>query len=132
MPILILGLLCLLGGCERLSNLADERALRKQCHIPPYAQSSDYKGFPAMSGFGQREGLSITARFRIPKSNLDDFEKFMHEDGWDPLPVSAELRARLPRQGKGYESDLEAVEGFFRCHTAGSEVLHAKTTYSCA
>ena len=127
-PVIVVGLLCVLCGCQSLQDLSDQKALIKQCHIPPYAELVDYQG----SSLGATEGKSYTARFRIPRSDLGKCEKFMREDGWAPLPASAGLRARLLNQGQGLESYFNVAEGLFRCQAAGDRVLHAEKTSPCA
>ena len=119
------------SGCQTLTNDSDQKALRRQCGIPNFAKLKDFDGFPTMSGFGQREGLNLTAKFIVPKERVITFEKFLKEKSseWSPLPIPDAIldRIMLPLSGV----NLRATQGFFRCKLAGSNVLHERYTTSC-
>lgn len=123
--------LLLLSGCDHSSDRSDRQALRRQCRIPSYAELAAYEGYPAMVGFGQREGLKLSGRFAIPASRVPEFERFVRSDGWEPLPVPDRIKAVLPFPVESLRIDLSVPEGYFRCRTAGNEALHAEKTLSC-
>jgi hypothetical protein len=43
-----------------------------------------------MSGFGQREGLEISEKFKLLFEDVNKFESFARSYGWQPLPIPAE------------------------------------------
>ena len=54
-------LLFVATSCQWLTDSSDKSALVKHFKIPDNAEMIVYDGFPTMVGFGQREGLNISA-----------------------------------------------------------------------
>lgn len=50
-------------SCQKVTDETDKAALKKHFLIPDDAEMIAYDGFPPMAGFGQREGLTISAVF---------------------------------------------------------------------
>lgn len=129
------GVLLLLIGCQLSQSSTDRKdqaALVKQCQIPEYAVLEQYHGFPASNGFGQREGLRLSAKFRIPAEQSAAFEREASEEAseWAPLPIPSEILQRIPF--KLSIVNLTTKKGFYRCRTAGDNVLYARETSTCA
>lgn len=118
-----------LTSCQYLADRKDKIAIRKQCRIPEYASLVDFKGTPWMSGFGQREGLHVSALFLIEESKRKEFETNSKSIGWEPLPIPKEVRDKI-RPGRS-RLNLDAQSGLFRCHYAGDNVLYAEETQPC-
>lgn len=75
-----------------------------------------------MNGFGQREGLSLKAKYKMIPPETPGFE-------WNPLPVPDELKKKIPfRQTKDL---INKENGYYRCMTAGDDVLNAEKLKSC-
>jgi hypothetical protein len=83
-----------------------------------------------MVGFGQREGLSLSATFRLDEQEAQAFLDGASESGWEPLPMEPGLIQRIPFEG--LEVPLDRTEGIYLCRTAGDDVLYARSTRSCA
>lgn len=121
----------LLTGCQLISDLSDRTALRRQARIPPEAEILRFDGFPWSNGFGQREGLVVRGTYRIPDGKRTAFEASLRSGDWAPLPIDPAVRKRLV----GWERTMAERElprkGYYRCHTAGNNVLHAPSTRPC-
>jgi hypothetical protein len=118
-------------SCQSIADRSDQKALRKQCQIPTFARLEKFNGFPYINGFGQREGLHISAKFKIPIDKAVHFEKSLQrkDSQWRALPIPADILAK--NSFKLSNVNLKASKGFFRCRTAGDNALHEKETSSC-
>ena len=119
------------GGCQWLQDQADQRALRQQAQIPRQARTVVFEGFPWRNGFGQREGLLLYGRYWLPQLDRHGWERAVVAKHWRPLPLAAADRLALG----GLERSIPArlpLRGFYRCHTAGDDVLHAARTRPCS
>jgi hypothetical protein len=129
--VLIIAVTLLMTSCQSIADRSDQKALRKQCQIPTFAGLERFNGFPYINGFGQREGLQISAKFIIPKDKSVNFEKSLQREDsqWRPLPIPADILAK--NRFKLSDVNLNASKGYFRCRTAGDNALHEKETSSC-
>ena len=109
-------------GC-RTQDESDQAAVRRLCDLPPKAELLEWRGFPARSGFGQREGLDLAGTFRVTESPGP-------EQGYTAGPVAAADRKRLESL-TGSADGLERVTTY-RCATAGDDVLRATRLVPCA
>ncbi len=105
-------------------NYLDEMALQRQASIPSGFKRVEYHGFPLMSGFGQREGLTVSAVYELTARQKDRFIKNAPSQGWKALPFPREIKERIPF--KGLSVPLDAPHGLFICRTAGNDVLHSR------
>jgi len=129
--VLMVGLI--LGGCrssQALQDRMDQSALRELFGLPRRAEVVEYDGYPPMVGFGQREGLGLSAAFQLEPEEAQAFLETAAEAGWEPLAIPAGLVARIPF--RGLDVPLDWTDGLYLCRTAGDNVLHAETTRSCA
>ena len=129
----LLGLALLLGACsgaQGVQNAIDQAALRRRFGLPRRAEVVNYRGYPSMVGFGQREGLGLSAAFQLEPEQAQAFLETAAEAGWEPLPIEAGLVERIPF--RELEVPLNLSQGMYLCQTAGNEVLHARETRSCA
>ena len=62
---ILLLLLLLNTSCQQVMDSSDKAALKKHFEIPDDAEMIAYDGFPPMAGFGQREGLSISSKYKL-------------------------------------------------------------------
>jgi hypothetical protein len=106
----------------------DERALRRRFGVPSSFERIVYRGYPSMVGFGQREGLDISAAYRLTDRQESTFLAAT-SDGWAALPIPDDVRSRI--LFRGLPVPLEAQNGLFLCRTAGDDVLHANHTQPC-
>lgn len=121
--------LSMLTACMS-QDARDQQALRQHFNIPENWELLSYDGFPSEVGFGQREGLRVGAVFQLSATQLDEFKKQSAARGWQPLPISSEIRAKILYQGLNVT--LGAENGFYLCKTAGDNVLYAEKTKPCA
>lgn len=115
---------------QAIQDQLDRRALREQFNVPAGYALVSYDGFPSMVGFGQREGLEISAVYQLDREQLEDFLQDAPIAGWEPLPIPRDIRAKILYQGVNVPLDLQ--NGLFICRTAGDNVLHAKVTRHCS
>ena len=120
----LLSMLALLTGCAFSQDMSDKSALRRQCRVPACAKLVEYKGYPAMVGFGQREGLRLEGRFSLSGCYIASFEKDSRLDGWRELPIPPEILEKVKFQFSVV--DMKCKSGLYRCVTAGDDILHAK------
>lgn len=118
-----------LAACQSQDDM-DKAQLRRHFGIPPGAEILEYHGYPARVGFGQREGLQVSATWRLTETELAAWLPRAGADGWQPLPIPAAIRQKVPY--KGLKVDLDAAEGLYLCRTAGDNVLHATKTRPCS
>jgi hypothetical protein len=126
--VLILAVL-LLCACQAQDE-RDRGQLLRHFTIPPSVQIIEYHGYPARVGFGQREGLEVSATYRFTEAELAAWLPQARADGWQPLPIPAETRSKIPY--RGLKVDLDRTVGLYICRTAGDNVLHATRTRPCA
>jgi hypothetical protein len=112
-----------------MADRSDREALRTQAGVPPFAELVTFKGDPFT--VGPREALNLSATFAIPGSRVQDFEAAMgaKDSQWQPLPIPPGVKKRISFRFAGLT--MESPRGFFRCRTAGDNVLYAKDTASC-
>lgn len=143
--LVLMFLLCLLGICavsiglgpgllrnhgQEFQDQIDQRALSDLFDLPGGLTLVAYDGYPAMVGFGQREGLSLNAAYVLTDQQETEFIRRAIARGWEPLPMPESLRVHIPIQG--LKVPLEVQSGLFYCRTAGDNVLHAAKTSPCA
>ena len=129
--VLVVGLI--LGGCggsQAVQDRMDQSALRRLFRLPRTAEVVEYDGYPSMVGFGQREGLGLSAAFQLEPEEAKAFLETAAEAGWEPLPIPAGLMGRIPF--RELDVPFDRTNGLYLCRTAGDNVLHAETTRSCA
>jgi hypothetical protein len=118
------------GDCARPSGERQDRAdlarLKEIFGVPGEARLVSFDGYPASVGFGQREGLSLSAEFELPPDLVPAFLEERLEAGWRELPIPEEVAGRIPFEG--LPVPLEASTGIYTCRTAGDDVLHAGGT----
>jgi hypothetical protein len=112
-----------------MADRSDQMALRTQARIPPFAELVSFEGHPFT--VGPREGLSLSATFAIPGGRVQAFEAAMGATGsqWQPLPIPPGVKERISFRFAGL--NMDAARGFFRCRTAGDNVLYEQDTSSC-
>ena len=115
-------------ACQSQDDM-DKAQLHRHFNIPPGTQLIEYNGYPARVGFGQREGLQVSATYRFTEGELAAWLPQARSNGWQPLPIPSEIRKKILY--KGLKVDLDAVQGLYVCRTAGDNVLHAKKTRPC-
>lgn len=130
--VLVLAGATLVPACDRTQaaqDTADQAALGRLFGLPRGAELLSYDGYPSQVGFGQREGLSLSAEYRLADDDVGKFLRSAVEAGWQPLPMPVGLSGLIPFQGLSVPWD--AADGLYRCQTAGDDVLHARRTTSC-
>jgi hypothetical protein len=126
----ILPLLVLITiSCQQVTDETDKTALEKHFLIPDDAEMIAYDGFPPMVGFGQREGLTISAKYKLSDEDMNSWIKSVRAKGLKKLPIEPECRAKLWFKDKLVPIDIKI--GYYFCRTAGNEVLNAAETKSC-
>jgi hypothetical protein len=89
-----------------------------------------YTGYPARAGFGQREGLEISAVYKLTDHQTTKFVSDSKSDGWQSLPIPWEVRSKIFFREMAVP--LEAQTGIYVCRTAGNEVLRSRDTKPCS
>ena len=115
---------------QAIQDQLDRHALQEQFNVPAGYALISYDGFPSMVGFGQRESLEISAVYQLDREQLEDFLQDAPIEGWEPLPIPQDIRAKILYQGMNVPLDLQ--DGLFTCRIAGDSVLHAKATRPCS
>jgi len=118
-----------LNSCQWLTDNSDKTALEKHFEIPEDAEMVAYDGFPTMVGFGQREGLNISAKYLLSDKDMNKWIKNMSSKGLKTLPIPTECRDKLWFEDKLVPIDTKT--GFYYCRTAGNDVLNADSTKLC-
>jgi len=127
--LILAGLVLPLVSCGRIQDGKDQKQLIRLFNIPDNAKLVSYRGYPSMVGFGQREGLEISARYRFTDQQLGKFLAAARgSTGWESLPIPAEVKAKIPY--KDLKVPLDAQKGVYLCRTAGDNVLAAMKTTS--
>ena len=116
-------------SCQFITDESDKEALKRHFEIPDDAEMIAYNGSPPMSGFGQREGLTISARYSLNVDDMNRWIKKMKRKGLIKLPIEPECRRKLWFKDKLIL--LETQTGYYYCRTAGNDVLNATETKSC-
>ncbi|NLP05326.1 hypothetical protein GX411_05195 [Candidatus Fermentibacteria bacterium] len=114
------------GPDQPAQDAGDQERLRQIFAIPGDAELASYSGFPPTMGFGQREGLSISACYLLTDEQEESFLENAPAMGWKPLPIPAEVRQAIPFEG--LEVPLDLREGLYTCRTSGDNVLWASET----
>jgi hypothetical protein len=102
---------------------ADLERIREIFGIPEEIELVSYDGYPPTVGFGQREGLSLSAVFRLTGGQVDEFVAGNLARGWRELPMPAGLVAAIPF--RDLPVPVDAAEGVYICLTAGDNVLYS-------
>ena len=124
-PLLVAGLV----GCgppRLVQDWMDRRQLKRHFGIPDGASLLEYDGYPAMVGFGQREGLTISAVYHLTDEQEAQFVESSRSRGWDSLPIPEQERETMGRYVRDVPVDLE--NGIYLALTAGDNVLWARRT----
>jgi hypothetical protein len=116
-------------SCQVITDETDKAALEKHFEIPDDAEMIAYDGFPPTAGFGQREGLSISAKYMLSDEDVNAWIKNMRAKGLKNLPIEPECRSKIWFKNKLVP--LETVTGYYYCRTAGNDVLNATETKPC-
>ena len=116
-------------SCQLLTDSSDKSALEKHFEIPDDAEIIAYDGFPTMVGFGQREGLNISAKYLLNDEDMNEWIKNMKIKGLKNLPIESECRSKLWFKDKLIP--VETKTGYYYCRTAGNDVLNATKTKPC-
>lgn len=128
--LLILTLLVtVFSSCQWLTDKSDKAALEKHFDIPDDAEMIAYDGYPAMVGFGQREALSITAKYKLTDDDMYGWIKKVQNKGLKKLPIEPDCKKKLWFKNKLVPTDIKT--GYYFCRTAGNDVLNADSTKSC-
>jgi hypothetical protein len=130
--LLFLALVTVLRGnpLQAVQDWSDRYELRRHFKIPMGYELISYAGYPGMAGFGQREGLEISAVYRLTDHQVTKFVSDSKSDGWESLPIPWEVRSKISFREMAVP--LEAHTGIYVCRTAGDEVLRARDTKPCS
>jgi hypothetical protein len=116
-------------SCQVITDESDKAALKKHFEIPDDAEMIAYDGYSGMVGFGQREGLRISAKYSLNTEDMNNWIKMMKGKGLKKLPIEPEGRSKIWFKDKLVP--LETQTGYYFCRTAGDDVLNATVTKSC-
>lgn len=122
-------LLLLNTSCQQVMDSSDKAALKNHFEIPDEAEMIAYDGFPPMAGFGQREGLSISSKYKLNDEDMNSWIKNMQSKGLKKLPIQTECRSKLWFKDNLIPMDIQT--GYYFCRTAGNDVLNAAETKPC-
>jgi hypothetical protein len=122
-------LLFVTNSCQVITDNSDKAALEKHFEIPDDAEMIAYDGFPAMVGFGQREGLNISAKYLLSEKDMNKWIKHMQTKGLKKLPLESECKSKLWFDDKLIP--IETATGYYYCRTAGNDVLNATEKKPC-
>lgn len=115
------------GPSQPAQDSGDQAQLRRIFGIPEGCELVSYDGYPSTVGFGQREGLALSAVYRLDGSQAREFVDSSLSEGWRELPIPESVRIRIPFQG--LTVPLGAMHGIYTCRTAGDNVLYAASTH---
>ena len=127
--ILLILLATLFTSCQWVTDNSDKAALKKHFEVPEDAEMIAYDGFPTMVGFGQREGLTISAKYKLNDEDVKGWIQKVQYKGLKKLPIEENCRSKLWFKDKLIP--LDAKNGYYFCRTAGNDVLIAKVTKPC-
>lgn len=122
-------LLFFANSCQWLTDRSDKSALEKHFEIPKNAEMIAYDGFPTTVGFGQREGLNISAKYLLSDEDMNEWIRIMRTKGLKNLPIESECKSKLWFKDKLIP--METKTGYYYCRTAGNDVLNTKETKPC-
>ncbi|MBN1975792.1 MAG: hypothetical protein JW918_00190 [Anaerolineae bacterium] len=120
---------------QATQDQADQQALGRFFGIPSDLELVSYDGYPPQVGFGQREGLDISAVYRFDDAQEEEFIQQATSAGWQPLPVPEDVRLRIEAFEAGgikVKVPWRAQTGIFSCKTAGNNVMYAEETIPCS
>lgn len=123
-------LLFFTNSCQWLTDRSDKSALEKHFEIPENAEMIAYDGFPTTVGFGQREGLNISAKYLLSDEDMNEWIRIMQTKGLKKLPIEDKYKSKLWFKDKLIP--METKTGYYYCRTAGNDVLNTKETKPCA
>jgi hypothetical protein len=124
-----LAAVAVLTGCavtQEGQDLVDQRHLRRHLGIPGDFELVSYDGFPITVGFGQREGLNLTAVYALTDEQEVAFIADAMERGWQRLPMPAGDRDKMGRLSG--DVPLDDVRGIYLARTVGNEVLRSRSS----
>lgn len=127
--ILLIFLITFLNSCQWLTDRSDKAALAEHFEIPDDAEMIAYDGFPTMVGFGQREGLTISAKYKLNDEDIKSWIQKVQYKGLKKLPIEENCRSKIWYKDKLIP--LDTKNGYYFCRTAGNDVLKAKVTKPC-
>ena len=127
--ILLIFLITFLNSCQWLTDRSDKAALAEHFEVPDDAEMIAYDGFPTMVGFGQREGLTISAKYKLNDEDIKGWIQKVQYKGLKKLPIEENCRSKIWFKDKLVP--LDTKNGFYFCRTAGNDVLKAKITKPC-
>jgi len=119
----------LITSCQQVTDSSDKAALKKHFEIPDDAGMIAYDGFPPVTGFGQTEGLTISAKYSLNDEDMNSWIKNVQSKGLTKLPIQDECRSKLWFKDKLILKDTQT--GYYFCRTAGNDVLNATETKPC-
>lgn len=127
--ILLFILATIFTSCQWVTDQSDKSALEDHFDIPDDAEMIAYDGYPAMVGLGQREALSISAKYKLNDADMNSWIKKVQNKGLKPLPIGPDCKHKLWFENKLVPTDLKT--GYYFCRTAGNDVLNAEKTKPC-
>lgn len=113
----------------------DQQALVRIFDIPSDLELVSYDGYPPQVGFGQREGLDISAVYQLDDVQEEEFIRQATAAGWQTLPVPKDVRSRIEMFEAGeieVKVPWQVQAGLFSCRTAGNNVMYAEETSPCS
>ena len=119
----------LFNSCQWITDRSDKAALKNHFEIPDDAEMIAYDGFPTMVGFGQREGLIISAKYLLTNKDMNNWIENMKTKGLKKLPIELRCKSKLWFKDKLVPIDVN--DGYYFCRTAGNDVLNAEVTKPC-
>jgi hypothetical protein len=114
------------GGPQEVRDSADLERIREIFGIPEDFELVSYDGYPSSVGFGQREGLELSAVFQLTGGQAHGFVADRLASGWSELPMPEGVVASIPF--RGLPVPVDALQGVYICLTAGDDVLYARET----
>jgi len=122
-------LLFITNSCQVITDNSDKAALNERFEIPDDAEMIAYDRFSTMVGFGQREGLTISAKYLLNDEDMNEWINNMQTKGLKKLPLESECKSKLWFDDKLIP--IETETGYYYCRTAGNDVLNATETKPC-
>ena len=122
-------LLILTFSCRQVTDETDKASSEEHFEIPDDAEMIAYDGFSTMVGFGQREGLTISAKYLLNDEDMNKWINNMQTKGLKKLPLESECKSKLWFDDKLIP--IETDTGYYYCRTAGNDVLNATETEPC-
>jgi len=92
----------------------------------------DYRGFAAIGGTFQREGLKVSAIFAFTPQQAEQYLESAVNNGWRPLPLPRDILAESEKWGNLVnQPQLRAKKGWYLLKTAGDNVLYNPNPRLC-